>query len=52
MKKKSYKITNLDTLKAYKKANRENLIPLKSNVYNDKKKSLNKNHCRDNNFEE
>ncbi len=43
---KKYKITSLDSLKAYKKANRDNITSLKPSVSVDKKKKDNKNECR------
>ncbi len=45
---KKYKITTLDTLKAYKKASRECVVSTKSNTFVDRKKSANKKECRKN----
>jgi hypothetical protein len=41
-----YKITNMDNLKAFKKASRENNIPIKPTITTDKKKEDNKNKCK------
>lgn len=45
--KNNFKITTLDSLKAFKKANRDNIVPLKSNVFIDNKKKINKFKCRE-----
>lgn len=43
---KKYKITGLDSLKAFKKTNRDSILTLKPTISTDKKKKVNKNTCR------